>query len=89
MLTIKLRDLSEVNVSDSLTVEAVSDGIIIKHKYNLRATVNHRGSLTAGHRWSYVALFKSTWLKFDNGHVTEISKRELNNNTSYLFFFSM
>ena len=32
---------------DSLTVKAVSDGLIIKHKYNLRATVNHIGSLTA------------------------------------------
>ena len=50
------RDLSVVNVfSDSLTVKAVSDGIIIKQKYNLRATVNHIGSLTAGHYWSYVA----------------------------------
>ena len=83
------RDLSIVNVfPDSLTVKAVSDGLIIKHKYNLRATVNHIGSLTAGHYWSYVALSKSTWLKCDDDRVTEISKRELNNNTSYLFFFS-
>ena len=83
------RDLSIVNVfPDSLTVKAVSDGLIIKHKYNLRATVNHIGSLTAGHYWSYVALSKSTWLKCDDDGVTEISKRELNNNTSYLFFFS-
>ena len=83
------RDLSIVNVfPDSLTVKAVSDGLIIKHKYNLRATVNHIGSLTAGHYWSYVALPKPTWLKCDDDRVTEISKRELNNNTSYLFFFS-
>ena len=83
------RDLSVVNVfPDSINVKAVSDGIIIKHKYNLRATVNHRGSLIAGHYWSYVALSKSTWLKCDNDHVTELSKRELNNNMSYLFFFS-
>jgi ubiquitin C-terminal hydrolase len=83
------RDLSIVNVfPDSLTVKAVSDGLIIKHKYNLRATVNHIGSLTAGHYWSYVALSKSTWLKCDDDRVTEISKRELNNDTSYLFFFS-
>ena len=40
------RDLSVVNVfPDSLTVKAVSDGIIINHKYNLQATVNHTGSL--------------------------------------------
>ena len=84
------RDLSVVNVfPDSLTVKAVSDGIIINHKYNLRATVNYRGSLEAGHYWYYVALSKSTWLTCDGDHVTEISKRELNNNTFYLFFFSM
>ena len=78
------RDLSIVNVfPDSLFVKAVSDGLIIKHKYNLRATVNHIGSLTAGQYWSYVALSKSTWLKCDDDRVTEISKRELNNDTSY------
>ena len=81
------RDLSVVNVFlDSLTVKryqmALSSTI-----YNLGATVNHTGSLTARHYWSYVALSKSTWLKCDDGHVTEISKRELNNNTFYLFFF--
>ena len=70
------RDLSIVNVfPDSLTVKVVSVGIIIKHKYNLRATENHRGSLTTGHYWFYVALSKSTWLKCEDGHVTEISKR--------------
>ena len=58
------RDLSIVNVfPDFLTVKAVSDGLILKHKYYLRATVNHIGSLTAGHYWSYVALSKYTWLK--------------------------
>ena len=73
-----------VNVfSDSLTVKEVSDGIIIKHKYNLRATLNHIGSLTAGHHWSYVTLSKSTWLKCYDYHVTEISKKELNIYTSY------
>ncbi len=83
------RDLSVVNVfPDMLYVKAVSDGLIIDHKYNLRATVNHRGTLTSGHYWSYVALTKSTWLKCDDDHVTEISKRVLNNDTSYLFFFS-
>ena len=35
------RDLSVVNVfPDTLNIKAVSDGIIIDHKYNLRATVN-------------------------------------------------
>ena len=43
------RDLSIVNVfPDSLTVKAVSDGLIIKHKYNLRATVNHMAHLQPG-----------------------------------------
>ena len=51
------RDLSVVNVfPDSLTVKVVSDGIVINHKYNLRATVNHRSSLMAGYHWSYVVL---------------------------------
>ena len=82
------RDLSVVNVfPDTLTVKEVSDGIIINHKYNLRATVNYRGSLSAGHYLSHVALSKCTWLKFEDGHVTATSKRELNNNTSYFFFF--
>ena len=61
------RDISVFNVfPDSLTDKAVSEGICDynhynhNHKYNLRATVNHRGSLTAGHYWSYVASSKST-----------------------------
>ena len=83
------RDLSVVNVfPDSLTDKTVTDGITINYKYNLRATVNHTGSLIAGHYWSYVASSKSTWLKCDDDRVTEISMRELNNNTFYLFFFS-
>ena len=55
------RDISVFNVfPDSLTDKAVSDGMIINQKYNLRATVNHRGSLMAVHYWSHVALSEAT-----------------------------
>ena len=81
--------LSVVNVfPNSLSVKAVTDGVIIAQKYYLRATVNPRGSLRVGHYLSYVALAKATWLKSDNDHVTEIGKREFDNDTSFLFFFS-
>ena len=38
------RDNSNVNIFPNLlTLKAVSDGIIIKHSYRLRATINHQG----------------------------------------------
>ena len=44
-----IRDLSVVNIfPDSFITKAVWDGIIIAHKYNLRATMKNRGTLMAG-----------------------------------------
>ena len=83
------RNFSKVTVfPDTLKIKAVSDGIIMKHIYKLRATVNHSGSLSSGHYWAYVALSNSTWLKCDDDKISVISKRVLNNESSYLFFYS-
>ena len=83
------RDFSVVKVfPDILHVKAIADGLVVNHAYNLRATVNHRGTLSSGHYWSHVALTKSTWLKCDDIHVGEMKRRSLNNDSSYLFFFS-
>ena len=83
------RNFSKVTVfPDTLKIKAVSDGVIMKHIYKLRATVNHRGSISSGHYWAYVALSNSTWLKCDDDKISVISKRDLNNDSSYLFFYS-
>ena len=83
------RNFAKVRVfPDTLKIKAVSDGVIMKHIYKLRATVNHRGSISSGHYWAYVALSNSTWLKCDDDKISVISKRDLNNDSSYLFFYS-
>ena len=73
---------------DILHVKVIADGLTVNHAYNLRATVNHRGTLSSGHYWSQVALTKSTWLKCDDIHVGEMKRRSLKNDSFYLFFFS-
>ena len=83
------RNFSNVTgLPDTLKIKAVSDGVIMKHIYKLRATVNHRGSLSSGHYWAYVSLSNSTWLKCNDDEISVISKRDLNNDSSYLFFYS-
>ena len=83
------RDNSNIKIFPNLlTLKAVSDGIIIKHSYRLRATINHQGSLESGHYWALVANSRCSFLKCDDFRVFETSRWDLNSESSYLLFFS-
>ena len=83
------RDNSNVNIFPNLlTLKAVSDGIIIKHSYRLRAKINHQGSLESGHYWALVANSRCSFLKCDDFRVFETDRWDLNSASSYLLFFS-
>ena len=67
------RDLSAVKVfPDSLIIKAVSDGIIINHKNNPRATLNHRSS----HR-TWVLLVSCS---FDESYLVKKLRRPRHSN---------
>ena len=83
------RDNSNIKIFPNLlTLKAVSDGIIIKHSYRLRATINHQGSLDSGHYWALVANSRCSFLKCDDFRVFETNRWDLNSESSYLLFFS-
>ena len=83
------RDNSNIKIFPNLlTLKAVSDGIIIKHSYRLRATINHQGSLESGHYWALVANSRCSFLKCDDFRVFETNRWDLNSESSYLLFFS-
>ena len=81
------RDNSNV-FPNLLTLKAASDGIIIKHSYRFRATINHRGSLDAGHFWALVANSRCSFMKYDDFRVLETNRWDLNSNSSYILFYS-
>ena len=76
--------------SDTLAVPISTDNdITISRKFKLTATINHSGTLNAGHYWAFIKETGSNcWLKCNDTTVTKASLKELSNNTSYIFIYT-
>ena len=76
--------------SDCLTVPISTDNdITISRSFKLRATINHSGTINAGHYWTFIKVTGSNqWLKCNDTSVTKASFKDLTNNTSYIFIYT-
>ena len=66
----------------------IDDQMSVTRKFKLRASINHSGTINAGHYWTFIKKNNSTWLKCNDSSVTKASFKDLSNNTSYLFIYS-
>ena len=75
-------------LSESLKVPILTDNdVIVKRKFKLKATINHSGTLNAGHYWAFVKASDNSWLKCNDISVTKAAFKDLTNNSSYIFIY--
>ena len=75
--------------SDLLNVRvSADDDVFVTRKFKLKATINHSGTLNAGHYWAYVREDDNCWLKCNDTSVSKVKFQEISNNSSYLFIYS-
>ena len=64
------------------------DSISFTHTYSLIATINHSGTLQAGHYWAFIKdCSTNNSLKCNDRAVLKVKPHTLNNNTSYVLFY--
>ena len=64
------------------------DSISFTNQYSLIATINHSGTLQAGHYWAFIKdRSTNNWLKCNDRAVLKVKPHTLNNNTSYVLFY--
>ena len=64
------------------------DSISFTNQYPLIATINHSGTLQAGHYWAFIKdRFTNNWLKCNDHAVLKVKPHTLNNNTSYVLLY--
>ena len=69
---------------------SIQTGDSISFTYSLIATINHSGTLQAGHYWEFIKdCSKNNWLKCNDNDraVLKVKTHTLNNNTSYVLFY--
>lgn len=65
-----------------------SEDVCFNNTFNLVATINHSGTLRAGHYWAFIKDKHNTWLKCDDRAITAVDSSQLNNRSAYILFFS-
>ena len=67
----------------------VDEHLSVSRKFNLKATINHSGTINAGHYWAFIKNSKSNqWLKCNDTTITKATFKDLSNNSSYIFIYS-
>ena len=66
----------------------LDDNVSFSKEFSLVATINHSGSLNAGHYWAFIKdnIYKS-WFKCDDRSILKVKPSTLNNTTSYVLFY--
>ena len=65
-----------------------SDSVSFSNRYSLIATINHSGTLQAGHYWAFIKdASNNTWLKCNDRSVITVPPSALNNNSCYVLFY--
>ena len=68
-------------------IEAYDD-ISFSNNYSLVATINHSGSVKAGHYWAFIKdSVANVWLQCNDRSVLKVKPTALNNKTSYVLFY--
>ena len=83
------KDSRKVNcTSETLNIPVkIDDQLSVTRKFRLKASINHSGTINAGHYWTFIKKSNNTWLKCNDSLVTKASFKNLSNNTSYLFLY--
>ena len=56
-------------------------------EFSLVATINHSGSLNAGHYWAFIKdNISNSWFKCDDRSIFKVKLSTLNNTISYVLF---
>ena len=64
------------------------DDVSFSKEFSLVATINHSGSLNAGHYWAFIKdNISKSWFKFDDRSILKVKPSTLNNTTSYVLFY--
>ena len=63
-----------------------NDSVSFSNKYSLIATINHSGSLNAGHYWAFIKK-NNLWLQCNDSSVLKVKPSTLNNTSSYVLFY--
>ena len=65
-----------------------SGPVSFSNRYSLVATVNHSGTLEAGHYWAFIKdVSNNTWFKCNDRSVIAVPPSALNNNSCYVLFY--
>ena len=78
-----------VNCYLTLEIPHIIEGeVSFRQNYDLKAVINHSGTLEAGHYWTAVYHQKSKcWLSCDDKTITRISKDKVSTRHAYVLFY--
>ena len=86
-----IKDNRKVDIfSENLTIPVkVDDSITINKAFKLKATINHSGTLDAGHYWAFIKdHITNSWLKCNDQSVLKVNFSALSNDTSYILVYA-
>ena len=67
----------------------IDEQLSVSRKFRLKASINHSGTIHAGHYWTFIKKANnSTWLKCNDTIISKARFKDLSNNTSYLYIYS-
>ena len=82
-----VKDQSHVDCSNQLVLDSeIDQDISFRHTCELCATVNHSGTLEAGHYVAHVKEEKDIWSICNDKAVTISNGENANNKSSYILF---
>ena len=85
------KDSRKVNCpSEVLNIPVkIDDHLSVSRRFKLKASINHSGTINAGHYWTFIKKTNNgPWLKCNDTVISNARFKELSNNTSYLFIYS-
>ena len=77
--------------NDSLTVPVKADDTVTLNKvFKLKASINHCGTIDAGHYWAFIREETSnSWLKCNDTSIIKVNFKDLSNDSSYMLVYSI
>ena len=89
VLIIELNRFTKFNgdtFKDTRFVECLT--VSFSKEFSLVASINHSGSLNAGHYWAFIKdNISKSWFKCDDRSILKVKPSTLNNTTSYVLFY--
>ena len=84
-----VKHLQKIACNEYLTVPVVSENNTIK-KFKLLGTINHSGSLDRGHYTAFIRKANdNSWLHCNDAAVLSAKEENLDNNSSYIYFYEL